>query len=70
MIKTIQMPSKKETLTVIVIMALFLLLTAACIGLRSEHLLMAALYLVCCFGGLPAREVAVALLRFAVFGIS
>lgn len=40
------MPSKKETLTVIVIMALFLLLTAACIGLRSEHLLMAALYLV------------------------
>ena len=45
MIKTIQMPSKKETLTVIVIMALFLLLTAACIGLRSEHLLMAALYL-------------------------
>ena len=28
MIKTIQMPSKKETLTVIVIMALFLLLTS------------------------------------------
>ena len=43
------MPSKKETLTVIVIMALFLLLTAACIGLRSEHLLMAALYLVLFF---------------------
>ena len=53
MIKTIQMPSKKETLTVIVIMALFLLLTAACIGLRSEHLLMAALYLVLFFAGLP-----------------
>ena len=51
MIKTIQMPSKKETLTVIVIMALFLLLTAACIGLRSEHLLMAALYLVLFFAG-------------------
>ena len=55
MIKTIQMPSKKETLTVIVIMALFLLLTAACIGLRSEHLLMAALYLVLFFAGLPTR---------------
>ena len=40
---------EKETLTVIVIMALFLLLTAACIGLRSEHLLMAALYLVFLF---------------------
>lgn len=55
MIKTIQMPSKKETLTVIVIMALFLLLTAACIGLRSEHLLMAALYLVLFFAGLPTE---------------
>ena len=56
------MPSKKETLTVIVIMALFLLLTAACIGLRSEHLLMAALYLVLFFAGLPTRKLAVALL--------
>ena len=56
MIKTIQMPSKKETLTVIVIMALFLLLTAACIGLRSEHLLMAALYLVLFFAGLPTWQ--------------
>ena len=55
MIKTIQMPSKKETLTVIVIMALFLLLTAACIGLRSEHLLMAALYLVLFFAGQIGR---------------
>lgn len=60
------MPSKKETLTVIVIMALFLLLTAACIGLRSEHLLMAALYLVLFFAGLPTRKLAVALLPFAI----
>ena len=37
------MPSKKETLTVLVIMALFLLLTTVFIGLRSEHLLIAAL---------------------------
>lgn len=62
------MPSKKETLTVIVIMALFLLLTAACIGLRSEHLLMAALYLVLFFAGLPTRKLAVALLPFAFQG--
>ena len=46
MIKNIQMPSKRETLTVVVIMALFLLLTGIFIGLRSEHLLMAVLYLV------------------------
>ena len=38
------MPSKRETLTVVVIMALFLLLTGIFIGLRSEHLLMAVLY--------------------------
>lgn len=40
------MPSKREALTVTVIMALFLLLTSIFIGLRSEHLLMAVLYLV------------------------
>ena len=40
------MPSKREDLTVTVIMALFLLLTSIFIGLRSEHLLMAVLYLV------------------------
>lgn len=33
-------PSAKEALPVIVITVLFLLLTAACIGLRAEHFLM------------------------------
>ena len=64
------MPSKRETLTVVVIMALFLLLTGIFIGLRSEHLLMAVLYLVLFFAGLPTRKLAVALLPFAIFGIS
>ena len=64
------MPSKREALTVTVIMALFLLLTGIFIGLRSEHLLMAVLYLVLFFAGLPTRKLAVALLPFAIFGIS
>ena len=64
------MPSKKETLTVLVIIALFLLLTTVFIGLRSEHLLIAALYLILFFAGLPTRKLAVALLPFALFGIS
>ena len=64
------MPSKREALTVTVIMALFLLLTSIFIGLRSEHLLMAVLYLVLFFAGLPTRKLAVALLPFAIFGIS
>ena len=54
------MPSKREALTVVVIMALFLLLTGIFIGLRSEHLLMAVLYLVLFFAGLPTRKLAVA----------
>ena len=53
------MPSKREALTVTVIMALFLLLTSIFIGLRSEHLLMAVLYLVLFFAGLPTRKSAV-----------
>ena len=70
MIKNIQKPSKREALTVIVIMAFFLLLTAIFIGLRSEHLMIAVLYLVLFFAGLPTRKLAVALLPFALFGIS
>ena len=34
-------PSVKEALPVAVVTVLFLLLTAVCIGLRTEHLLMA-----------------------------
>lgn len=64
------MPSKKETWTLVGIMALFLSLTAIFIGLRSEHLLMAAIYLLLFFSGLPARKLAVALLPFAIFGVS
>ena len=66
----LKMPSQKETLTVISIVALFLLLTAICIGLRPEHLLMALLFLVLFFSGLPTRKFAVALLPFFIFGIS
>ena len=43
-------PSVKEALPVVVTV-LFLLLTAVCIGLRTEHLLMAGLFLVLFFAG-------------------
>ena len=64
------MPSKKEVWTVICALALFLLLTGLFIGLRSEHLLMAVIYFVLFFAGLPTRKLAVALLPFFIFGIS
>ena len=48
---TFNMPSRKETLTVVGITALFLLLTAVCLGLRPEHLLMAFIFLALFFAG-------------------
>lgn len=70
MIKLNILPSKKEIVTVISVMMFFLILTANFIGLRSEHLMMAGIYLVLFFSGLPTRKLAVALLPFAIFGIS
>lgn len=64
------MPSSKETWTVIGIMSLFLLMTGLFIGLRFEHWVMAMLYLILFFAGLPTRKLAVALLPFVIFGIS
>ena len=68
--KTITFPSKKEIWTVLGLSSLFLLLTAVCIGLRPEHIYMVILYLILFFAGQPTRKLAVALLPFAIFGIS
>ena len=54
----IELPSKNEALITVITMALFLLLTGVFIGLRSEHFLMVALYLVLFFAGLPISPVA------------
>lgn len=63
-------PSWKESVAVIGLSALFLMLTAACIGLRPEHIFMVALYLLLFFASQTTRKLAVALLPFALFGIS
>lgn len=67
---TIVLPSKKEAGTVIGLTALFLLLTAVCIGLRPEHVFMVGLYLLLFFAGKTTRKLAVALLPSALSGIS
>jgi membrane-associated phospholipid phosphatase len=59
-----------ERITASVGTALFLLLTALFVGLRPEHLLMAGLFLMLFFAGVPTRKLAVALLPFVLFGIS
>ena len=63
-------PSVKEAVLVMVITALFLTLTAVCIGLRPEHFLMVGVFLVLFFAGQTTRKLAVALLPFFIFGIS
>ena len=63
-------PSRKEGISVLVVIALFLVLTALFVGLRFEHVAMAVIYLLLFFAGLPTRKFAVALLPFVVFGIS
>ena len=70
MIEKTQKLSAKEIGTVIGGISIFLILTAAFIGLRFEHVLMAVLYLILFFAGIPTRKLAVALLPFAIFGIS
>lgn len=70
MIDKLTLPPRKETLTVVVITLLFILLTAACVGLRPEHGLMAVLFLVLFFAGKATRKLAVGLLPFIIFGIS
>ena len=66
MVKSIKVPSNKEVWMVACCMTLFLLMTGMFIGLRSEHLLMAFIYLMLFFAGLPARKFAVALLPFVI----
>ena len=63
-------PSVKEGVLVVVITGLFLILTAVCIGLRTEHFLMSGLFFVLFFAGKTTRKLAVALLPFIIFGIS
>lgn len=70
MIQLKNSPSKKETLTVVMIIFLFMILTAVFIGLRPEHLLMAVIFIILFFAGLPTRKLVVGLLPFFIFGIS
>ena len=49
-------PSVKEVLPVAVVTVLFLLLSSECIWLRTEHLLMAGLFLGLFFAGIITRK--------------
>lgn len=63
-------PTRREALTVGTVTVLFILLTATCLGLRPEHILMTVLFLALFFAGSTTRKLAVGLLPFVIFGIS
>lgn len=63
-------PTFKESLTVIAALAVWLGVTALCVGFRTEHLWLALLLAVLFFATVPTRKLVVALLPFIVFGIS
>lgn len=64
------MPNSKESLTAICVLAVWLGVTAMCVGFRPEHLwlglLLAALFFACG----TTRRLMVALMPFIIFGIS
>ncbi len=64
------LPTVRESVLVIVLLAAFLVLTGIFIGLRIDHFLVTALFVVLFFSCKPARKLAVALLPFIVFAIS
>ena len=66
----IKLPTPRESLIMVAALAIWLAVTALCVGFRIEHiwlaLLIAALFF-CCG---PTRRLVVALLPFIIFGIS
>lgn len=64
------MPTKKESLIVVCALAVWLGVTALCVGFRPEHLWLALLLAALFFATKPTRKLLVALLPFVVFGIS
>lgn len=63
-------PSRRESLIIVVALAVWLGVTALCVGFRTEHLWLALLIGSLLFATAPTRRLMVALLPFIVFGIS
>ena len=64
------LPTRRESITLIACIVAFLSLTGIFIGLRPEHIFLALLYIVLFYASPYTRKLAVALLPFAIFGVS
>lgn len=68
--KHASLPTLRETVVMLVCLAVWLLVTALCIGFRPEHIVL-AIAIAALFVATPAtRRLIVALIPFALFGIS
>lgn len=65
-----QLPTRRESLTLLCALAVWLAVTALCVGLRPEHVWIALLLAALFFASGMTRRMLVALLPFVVFGIS
>lgn len=66
----ISLPTLRESVIVVGITILFSILTSIFVGLRPEHFLLIALFLLLFFVNTKTRKLAVGLLPFLIFGIS
>lgn len=64
------LPTHRELLTSLAILALWLFVTVAFVGFRSEHILLCAAFLLLFIPYQGSRKLVVALLPFFIFGIS
>lgn len=64
------LPPLREGLLCVGVMAVWAVVTALCIGFRPEHIVLAALIIALFFVSVPTRKLLVALIPFALFGIS
>ncbi len=65
-----KMPTRRESITMILALAVWLGVTAVCVGFRPEHLWIAVLLAILFFATPATRRLMVALLPFIIFGIS
>ncbi|WP_300727795.1 phosphatase PAP2 family protein [uncultured Bacteroides sp.] len=63
-------PSAKETTTLIIVLIAWITVTALFVGMRPEHLALAILITILFLASKSTRKLIVALLPFAIFGIS
>lgn len=64
------LPQRKEALVCVAALAIWLVVTALCVGFRPEHVALAVLILGLFMCSGPSRRLVVALLPFIIFGIS